>query len=52
MKSDLRNLVTAQEAGEITNASPKGTLTKCGVYVGGCTPPNGAVKTEGTPACY
>jgi prepilin-type N-terminal cleavage/methylation domain-containing protein len=94
MKSDLRNLVTAQEAffsdqqtyatgykaaqtatdvafvpsannvitlstvtaagwaGEVTNATLKGTITKCGIYVGSGTPPNGAVKSEGAPACY
>jgi prepilin-type N-terminal cleavage/methylation domain-containing protein len=94
MKSDLRNLVTAQEAyfsdnqtyapalgaaqaagvvafvptqnnvitlstvtaagwaGEATNATLKGTITKCGIYVGSGTPPNGAVKAEGAPACY
>ena len=94
MKSDLRNLVTAQEAffrdnqtyapgmgarrraitwascrgannvivlstvtaagwaGEATNATLKGTITKCGIYVGSGTKPNGAVKNEGAPACY
>ncbi len=94
MKSDLRNLVTAQEAyfsdnqtyapalgaaqaagvvafvptqnnvitlstvtaagwaGEATNATLKGTITKCGIYVGSGTAPNGAVKAEGAPACY
>ena len=80
MKSDLRNLVTAQEAffsdsqalrdrplldagrrpvdrdcgwaGEATNATLKGTITKCGVYVGSGTAPNAAVKSEGAPACY
>ena len=95
MKSDLRNLVTAQEAffsdnqtyatginptqtatlvafvpsagnvigafttvtaagwaGQATNPSLKGTITKCGIYVGSGTAPNGAVKNEGAPACY
>ena len=94
MKSDLRNLVTAQEAyfsdnqtyapalgaaqaagvvafvpttnnvialstvtaagwaAQATNATLKGTITKCGIYVGSGTPPNGAVKAEGAPACY
>jgi len=94
MKSDLRNLVTAQEAffsdnqtyatavaaaqsatavafvpsannvialttvtaagwaGEATNATLKGTITKCGIYVGSGTAPNVAVKAEGAPACY
>jgi prepilin-type N-terminal cleavage/methylation domain-containing protein len=94
MKSDLRNLVTAQEAyfsdnqtyapaigaaqaagvvafvpsannvitlstvtaagwaGEATNATLKGTITKCGIFVGSGTAPNGAVKSEGAPACY
>jgi prepilin-type N-terminal cleavage/methylation domain-containing protein len=94
MKSDLRNLVTAQEAffsdnqtyavginatqtatqvafvpsannvitlsnvtaagwtGEVTNATLKGTITKCGIYVGSGAAPNGAVKAEGAPACY
>ena len=94
MKSDLRNLVTAQEAffsdnqtyatgmaaaqsatnvafvpsannviafstvtaggwaGQATNATLKGTITKCGIYVGSGTAPNAAVKAEGAPACY
>ena len=94
MKSDLRNLVTAQEAffsdnqtyatgigatqtatavafvpttnnvitlstvtaagwaGEVTNATLKGSITKCGIYVGSGTAPNAAVKAEGAPACY
>ena len=94
MKSDLRNLVTAQEAyfsdnqtyapaigaaqaagvvafvptqnnvltlstvtaagwaAQATNATLKGTITKCGIYVGSGTAPNGAVKAEGAPACY
>ena len=94
MKSDLRNLVTAQEAffsdnqtyatglaaaqsatnvafvpsannvitlstvtaagwaGEAVNATLQGTITKCGIYVGSGTAPNGAVKAEGAPACY
>ena len=95
MKSDLRNLVTAQEAyfsdnqtyapaigaaqaagvvvfvpsannvialstvtaagwaGEATNATLKGTITKCGIYVGSGTNPNAAaIKNEGAPACY
>ena len=94
MKSDLRNLVTAQEAffsdnqtyatglaaaqtatlvafvpsannvvtfstvtaagwaGEATNATLKGTITKCGIYVGSGTAPNAAVKAEVAPACY
>ncbi|MGH7655770.1 MAG: type IV pilin protein [Gemmatimonadaceae bacterium] len=99
MKSDLRNLVTAQEAffsdnqdyaGKIgaaqvngvggagtvafvgsannvitptwqsaggwsataTNATLKGTVQNCGIYVGSGAPPNGAVKNEGAPACW
>ena len=76
MKSDLRNLVTAEEAyfgfvpsannvialstvtaagwaGEATNATLKGTITKCGIYVGSGTNPNAAaIKNEGAPACY
>ena len=94
MKSDLRNIVTAQEAffsdnktygtginatqtatlvafvpsgvnsvvlstvtasgwaGVASNATLKGTITKCGIYVGSGTAPNAAVKNEGAPACY
>jgi prepilin-type N-terminal cleavage/methylation domain-containing protein len=94
MKSDLRNIVTAQEAffsdnqtyataigpiqtaaavafvpsglnavvlstvtaagwaGEATNTTLKGTITKCGIYVGSGTAPNAVVKAEGAPACY
>ena len=102
MKSDLRNLVTAQEAffsdnqtyatglgaaqvntvaggacggtvafvptsGNIvvvgactaagwnataTNATLKGAIQTCGIYVGSAAAPNAAVVTEGAPACY
>jgi type IV pilus assembly protein PilA len=94
MKSDLRNLVTAQEAyfsdnqtyapaigaaqaagvvafvpstnntltlstvtaggwaAEAANATLKGAITKCGIYVGSGTAPNAVVKAEGAPACY
>ena len=96
MKSDLRNLVTAQEgffsdnqtyatkthattqsatevifgpsannviaianvtaagwSAEVTNATLKGTITKCGIYVGTAAGfPSANVKTEGAPACY
>jgi prepilin-type N-terminal cleavage/methylation domain-containing protein len=94
LKSDLRNLMTAQEtyfgdnqtyapaigpapaagvvafqpsennvltlstvtssgwAGEATNPALKGSITKCGVYIGAGTPPNAAVKSEGALACY
>jgi hypothetical protein len=94
MKSDMRNLVTAQEAffsdnqtyatgiaatqgaaavafvptannvitlstvtaagwaAQVTNATLKGTITKCGIFVGSGTAPNAAVKSEGAPACY
>ena len=94
MKSDLRNMVTAQEAyfsdnqtyapaigaaqaagvvafvpttnnaialstvtasgwaAQATNVTLKGTITKCGIFVGSGTAPNAAVKAEGAPACY
>jgi type IV pilus assembly protein PilA len=95
MKSDLRNLVTAQEAffsdeqtyasavaaaqtavavgfvpsqnnvititvptaagwaAEVTNATLKGTITKCGIYAGTAAGfPSANVAYEGAPACY
>jgi prepilin-type N-terminal cleavage/methylation domain-containing protein len=94
MKSDLRNMVTAEEgyfsdnqtyapaiaaaqgvgvaafvpsqnntivlstvtaggwAAEASNLTLKGTITKCGIYVGSGTAPNAAVTAEGAPACY
>ncbi len=94
MKSDLRNMVTAQEgffsdnqtyatgygatqtatavafvpsannvltfatvsaagwAASATNATLKGAITTCGVYVGSGTAPNAAVTNEGAPACW
>jgi len=99
MKSDLRNMVTAEEgffsdnqdyAGSIgpaqvngtggagvvaftpstnnvialasvtaagwnataTNATLKGAIKTCGVFVGAAPPPNGAVVAEGAPACW
>ena len=35
-----------------TNATLKGTIQTCGIYVGSGTAPNAAVKAEGAPACY
>lgn len=94
MKSDLRNLVTAQEgyfsdnqayaaaigaaqgagvaafvpsqnntitlstvtaggwAAQADNATLKGTIQHCGIFVGSGTAPNGAVTAEGAPACW
>jgi prepilin-type N-terminal cleavage/methylation domain-containing protein len=96
MKSDLRNLVTAQEAyfsdnqtyapaigaaqaagvvafvpsannvialaavtaagwnATATNATLKGTITKCGIFVGSAAAPAGmpAGAAEGAPACF
>jgi type IV pilus assembly protein PilA len=99
MKSDLRNLVTAEEgffsdnqdyagtiaatqsngtagagkvafvpssnnvlaiayqsaggwAATITNATLKGSIKTCGIYVGSGAAPNAAVTAEGAPACY
>ncbi len=95
MKSDLRNLVTAQEGffsdnqtyatgtnatgqtatevyftpssnnvitlsnvtaggwtATVTNATLKGQIKNCGVYVGSGATPNAAVTAEGAPACW
>jgi len=99
MKSDLRNLVTAEEgffsdnqdyagnlgaaqvngvggagtvaftpsannniaiaygsaggwAATATNATLKGAIQNCGIYVGSGKAPNAAVTTEGAPACW
>ena len=35
-----------------TNASIKGAIATCGIYVGSGAPPDPAVVTEGAPACY
>jgi prepilin-type N-terminal cleavage/methylation domain-containing protein len=37
---------------EITNPGLKGSLTKCGIYVGNGAAPNAMVNKEGVPACY
>ncbi len=39
-------------AAEVTNRTLSGRITRCGIFVGGGTPPNSAVKAEGAPACY
>lgn len=39
-------------AAEVTNRTLKGTVTRCGIFVGGGAAPNSAVKAEGAPACY
>ena len=36
----------------VTNATLKGAIKTCGIYVGSGTAPNAAVKNEGAPACY
>jgi prepilin-type N-terminal cleavage/methylation domain-containing protein len=48
--------VTRQSAGgwsaTATNATLKGAIQTCGIYVGSGVAPNGAVTAEGAPACY
>jgi type IV pilus assembly protein PilA len=36
----------------VTNASIKGAIKTCGIFVGSAAAPDPAVKTEGAPACY
>jgi type IV pilus assembly protein PilA len=36
----------------VTNATLKGAIKTCGIYVGSGAPPNAAVVNEGAPACY
>jgi type IV pilus assembly protein PilA len=36
----------------VSNATLKGAIKTCGIYVGSGTAPNAAVKNEGAPACY
>ena len=58
MKSDLRNLITAEESyfGDFTvytDALPAtATPRTCGVFVGVATAPNAAVTNEGAPGCW
>jgi hypothetical protein len=48
--------VTRQSAGgwsaTATNATLKGAIQTCGIFVGSGVAPNGAVTAEGAPACY
>ena len=48
--------VTRQSAGgwsaTVTNATLKGAIQTCGIFVGSGVAPNGAVTAEGAPACY
>ena len=48
--------VTRQSAGgwsaTATNATLKGTIQTCGIFVGSGVSPNAAVTAEGAPACY
>ena len=48
----LSTVTASGWAAQATNATLKGTITKCGIYVGSGTAPNAAVKAEGAPACY
>jgi len=36
----------------VTNATLKGAIQNCGIYVGSGAPPNAAVVNEGAPACW
>jgi hypothetical protein len=36
----------------VTNATLKGAIQTCGIYVGSGVAPNAAVTAEGAPACY
>jgi type IV pilus assembly protein PilA len=36
----------------VTNATLKGAIKTCGVFVGSGAPPDAAVVSEGAPACY
>jgi type IV pilus assembly protein PilA len=36
----------------VTNATLKGAIKTCGIYVGSGKAPNAAVVNEGAPACY
>lgn len=48
----LSSVSSAGWAGEVTNGALKGSVTRCGIFVGSGTAPNAAVKSEGAPACY
>ena len=48
----LSTVTAAGWAAEATNATLKGAITKCGIYVGSGTKTNAAVTNEGAPACY
>jgi prepilin-type N-terminal cleavage/methylation domain-containing protein len=46
------NVTAAGWAATATNATLKGAIKNCGVYVGSAAAPNGAVTSEGAPACW
>jgi prepilin-type N-terminal cleavage/methylation domain-containing protein len=49
----LANVTAAGWSAEVTNATLKGTITKCGIYAGTAAGfPTAVVKAEGAPACY
>jgi prepilin-type N-terminal cleavage/methylation domain-containing protein len=49
-------VVTRQSAGGwsavVTNATLKGAIQTCGIFVGSGAAPDPSVKAEGAPACY
>jgi hypothetical protein len=36
----------------VTNATLKGAIKTCGIFVGSGAAPDPSVKAEGAPACY
>ena len=49
----IANVTAAGWSATITNATLKGTIKTCGIYVGTAAGyPSATVKAEGAPACY
>jgi type II secretory pathway pseudopilin PulG len=48
----LSSVSAAGWAAQMTNAELKGSITRCGIFIGSATVPNAAVTTDGVPACY
>jgi type IV pilus assembly protein PilE len=48
----LSSVSAAGWAAQVTNPALKGSITRCGIFVGRAAAPNAAVTAEGVPACY
>jgi type IV pilus assembly protein PilE len=48
----LSSVSAAGWAAQVANPALKGSITRCGIFIGSAAAPNAAVTVEGVAACY